>query len=70
MYTTDLRTPAARAAEPQTLAEPQELIDAFEARVAADAFIEPKDWMPQAYRRTLIRQISQHAHSEIVGMLP
>ena len=32
--------------------------------------IEPKDWMPDAYRKTLIRQISQHAHSEIVGMLP
>jgi len=42
----------------------------FEARVAADDFIEPKDWMPEAYRKTLIRQISQHAHSEIVGMLP
>ena len=38
--------------------------------MAADDFIEPKDWMPEAYRRTLIRQISQHAHSEIVGMLP
>jgi len=43
---------------------------AFEARVAADEFIEPRDWMPEAYRKTLIRQISQHAHSEIVGMLP
>jgi acyl-CoA synthetase (AMP-forming)/AMP-acid ligase II len=32
--------------------------------------IEPKDWMPEAYRKTLVRQISQHAHSEIVGMLP
>src|ERR1700674_4939676 len=42
----------------------------FQARIAADAFIEPKDWMPEAYRRTLVRQISQHAHSEIVGMLP
>ena len=36
----------------------------------ADEKIEPKDWMPEAYRQTLIRQISQHAHSEIVGMLP
>jgi ring-1,2-phenylacetyl-CoA epoxidase subunit PaaA len=43
---------------------------AFEARVAADEYIEPNDWMPEAYRRTLVRQISQHAHSEIVGMLP
>jgi ring-1,2-phenylacetyl-CoA epoxidase subunit PaaA len=42
----------------------------FEARVAAEEKIEPNDWMPERYRRTLIRQISQHAHSEIVGMLP
>jgi len=42
----------------------------FDAYVAADKKIEPKDWMPAAYRNTLIRQISQHAHSEIVGMLP
>jgi ring-1,2-phenylacetyl-CoA epoxidase subunit PaaA len=42
----------------------------FQARVDADEKIEPKDWMPDAYRQTLIRQISQHAHSEIVGMLP
>jgi ring-1,2-phenylacetyl-CoA epoxidase subunit PaaA len=70
MYTTDLRDAKQRAAESPAAHEPQELIDAFEARVAADAFIEPKDWMPAAYRKTLIRQISQHAHSEIVGMLP
>jgi ring-1,2-phenylacetyl-CoA epoxidase subunit PaaA len=42
----------------------------FEARVAAEDKVEPNDWMPAAYRRTLTRQISQHAHSEIVGMLP
>ena len=42
----------------------------FQARIDADEKIEPKDWMPDAYRQTLIRQISQHAHSEIVGMLP
>src|SRR5450755_4460627 len=42
----------------------------FQARIDADIKIEPKDWMPEAYRKTLIRQISQHAHSEIVGMLP
>ena len=42
----------------------------FQARVDAEEKIEPNDWMPEAYRRTLIRQISQHAHSEIVGMLP
>ncbi len=42
----------------------------FQARIDADIRIEPKDWMPDAYRKTLIRQISQHAHSELVGMLP
>jgi len=42
----------------------------FEAAVGADRKIEPQDWMPDAYRRTLVRQISQHAHSEVVGMLP
>ena len=42
----------------------------FEAKIERDEKIEPKEWMPDAYRRTLVRQISQHAHSEIVGMLP
>jgi ring-1,2-phenylacetyl-CoA epoxidase subunit PaaA len=42
----------------------------FQARVDAEDRIEPNDWMPAAYRKTLTRQISQHAHSEIVGMLP
>lgn len=42
----------------------------FDRKVAADVFVEPNDWMPDDYRKTLIRQISQHAHSEIVGMLP
>ncbi len=42
----------------------------FLARVDAEQKIEPNDWMPEAYRRTLIRQIAQHAHSEIIGMLP
>ncbi len=42
----------------------------FDARIDAGGFIEAKDWMPENYRRTLVRQISQHAHSEIVGMLP
>lgn len=42
----------------------------FQAAIDAEQKIEPKDWMPEAYRKTLIRQISQHAHSEIVGMLP
>ncbi|HET6535476.1 MAG TPA: 1,2-phenylacetyl-CoA epoxidase subunit PaaA [Sphingomicrobium sp.] len=65
MYTTELQ----KTARIENLEDP-ELLEAFEARVAADDFIEPKDWMPEAYRRTLTRQISQHAHSEIVGMLP
>ena len=43
---------------------------AFQARIDAEEKIEPNDWMPEAYRRTLVRQISQHAHSEIVGMHP
>ncbi len=43
---------------------------AFQARIDRDEKIEPNDWMPEKYRRTLVRQISQHAHSEIVGMLP
>jgi ring-1,2-phenylacetyl-CoA epoxidase subunit PaaA len=42
----------------------------FDARIDAGEFIEAKDWMPDHYRKTLVRQISQHAHSEIVGMLP
>ncbi len=42
----------------------------FQHKLDAEEKIEPKDWMPEAYRKTLIRQISQHAHSEVVGMLP
>jgi ring-1,2-phenylacetyl-CoA epoxidase subunit PaaA len=47
-----------------------ESLQAFQKRVDAEEKIEAKDWMPEAYRRTLIRQISQHAHSEIIGMQP
>ncbi|TQJ30813.1 1,2-phenylacetyl-CoA epoxidase subunit PaaA [Microbacterium sp. SLBN-146] len=47
-----------------------EELAAFDALVAAEQRIEPRDWMPDAYRKTLIRQISQHAHSEIIGMQP
>jgi ring-1,2-phenylacetyl-CoA epoxidase subunit PaaA len=65
MYTTEMQ----KTARIVSTEDPAKL-EAFEARVAADEFIEPKDWMPEAYRRTLVRQISQHAHSEIVGMLP
>ncbi|MBL8670017.1 MAG: 1,2-phenylacetyl-CoA epoxidase subunit A [Alphaproteobacteria bacterium] len=42
----------------------------FQERVDREEKIEPKDWMPEGYRKTLVRQISQHAHSEVVGMLP
>jgi ring-1,2-phenylacetyl-CoA epoxidase subunit PaaA len=42
----------------------------FDAIIAKDSRVEPKDWMPEAYRRSLVRQISQHAHSEIIGMQP
>ncbi|MEZ2721532.1 1,2-phenylacetyl-CoA epoxidase subunit PaaA [Paenalcaligenes hominis] len=42
----------------------------FQERIDAGIRMEPQDWMPEAYRRTLVRQISQHAHSEVVGMLP
>jgi ring-1,2-phenylacetyl-CoA epoxidase subunit PaaA len=42
----------------------------FDEKVAAEIKIEPNDWMPEAYRKTLVRQISQHAHSEIIGMQP
>jgi len=46
------------------------LMEEFERLLAADQRIEPRDWMPEAYRATLIRQIAQHAHSEIIGMQP
>jgi ring-1,2-phenylacetyl-CoA epoxidase subunit PaaA len=48
----------------------QALRDRFDEIVAADGRIEPRDWMPDDYRKTLIRQIAQHAHSEIIGMQP
>ncbi len=70
MYTTELKDQPGKASAVSIRSEDPALVAAFEARVAADEFIEPKDWMPEAYRRTLVRQISQHAHSEIVGMLP
>ncbi len=67
MYTTELGKADLKGSAPLAGEDPA-LLDAFEAHVAADEFIEPKDWMPEAYRRALVRQISQHAHSEIVGM--
>jgi len=67
MYTQALDT---HGKEPLPAGEGGAVAQRFQARVDADEKIEPKDWMPDAYRQTLIRQISQHAHSEIVGMLP
>ncbi|MGG5809390.1 1,2-phenylacetyl-CoA epoxidase subunit PaaA [Falsiroseomonas sp. CW058] len=67
MYTQALNN---RDAAPATTPADPERLARFEARVAAEEKVEPNDWMPEAYRRTLTRQISQHAHSEIVGMLP
>ncbi|NDY92888.1 1,2-phenylacetyl-CoA epoxidase subunit PaaA [Ideonella livida] len=62
---------APAAGQPAALApHQQQLMARFDARIDDGGFIEAKDWMPDHYRRTLIRQISQHAHSEIVGMLP
>jgi ring-1,2-phenylacetyl-CoA epoxidase subunit PaaA len=65
MYTQALNTrePAGPAEDPARTAR-------FEARIDDEQKIEPNDWMPDAYRQLLVRQISQHAHSEIVGMLP
>jgi len=71
MYTQALDIPQQ---EPQPKAPPAVENPAwqaeFDARIDAGGYIEAKDWMPESYRKTLIRQISQHAHSEIVGMLP
>lgn len=48
----------------------EDLLKEFQQKIDADIKIEPNDWMPDEYRKSLIRQISQHAHSEIIGMLP
>src|SRR3954451_18106022 len=52
------------------VADEAELLVHFEATLAAHDRVEPRDWMPEAYRRALVRQIAQHAHSEIIGMQP
>ncbi|WP_298437210.1 1,2-phenylacetyl-CoA epoxidase subunit PaaA [uncultured Jannaschia sp.] len=54
----------------EATADDPEKLAAFQARIDANEKIEPKDWMPEGYRKTLIRQVGQHAHSEIVGQLP
>ena len=69
MYTQGLDAAGREPAPPDSSSD-AEREARFQARIDAEEKIEPKDWMPEAYRRTLIRQISQHAHSEIVGMLP
>ena len=73
MYTQAMDTlppDAASNVAPLRSAEEAALQARFDARIDAGDFIEAKDWMPENYRKTLTRQISQHAHSEIVGMLP
>ncbi|CAO3362103.1 1,2-phenylacetyl-CoA epoxidase subunit PaaA [Azospirillum palustre] len=73
MYTQGLDAKTEQGAQPSPrLVTEQEaaLQGRFQERVDAEEKIEPRDWMPEGYRRTLVRQISQHAHSEIVGMLP
>lgn len=62
------RTQADEAADEAARTAAYEAV--FDAAVAADERIEPRDWMPDAYRSTLVRQIAQHAHSEIIGMQP
>lgn len=69
MYTQGLDQKSGKDERPRTV-EPAARLKAFQAAVDAEEKIEPKDWMPDAYRRTLVRQISQHAHSEIIGMQP
>lgn len=69
MYSQGLDQPGAADAVRSTEETPERLA-AFQARIDADEKIEAKDWMPAAYRKTLVRQISQHAHSEIIGMQP
>src|SRR4029078_1619812 len=56
--------------KPETNVEDPARLAAFEARIAAGESIEPKDWIPERYRKQLVRMMSQHAHSEVVGMLP
>jgi len=74
MYTPamDLPDPAARlqAVPAAPDSRQADLQVGFDARIDADRKIEPQDWMPEPYRKTLVRQISQHAHSEIIGMQP
>jgi ring-1,2-phenylacetyl-CoA epoxidase subunit PaaA len=56
--------------KPSRAGGPPDLQQHFDATIARDRRIEPRDWMPDGYRKTMIRQIAQHAHSEIIGMQP
>jgi ring-1,2-phenylacetyl-CoA epoxidase subunit PaaA len=69
MYTQGL-DPSGASADPKSGAETSADLERFQSRIDAEQKVEPKDWMPEAYRKTLVRQISQHAHSEIIGMQP
>jgi ring-1,2-phenylacetyl-CoA epoxidase subunit PaaA len=69
MYTQSLDQQGNKTARSDDAESPEQLA-AFQKRIDAEDKIEPKDWMPAAYRRTLVRQIAQHAHSEIIGMQP
>jgi ring-1,2-phenylacetyl-CoA epoxidase subunit PaaA len=69
MYTQGLDQKDKSPAKRDALDTPEQL-EAFQRRIDDEEKIEPKDWMPEKYRRTLIRQMSQHAHSEIIGMQP
>ncbi|WP_395699843.1 1,2-phenylacetyl-CoA epoxidase subunit PaaA [Aquabacterium sp.] len=70
MYTQAMDTAPPEARARVRTADEAVLEERFDARIDEGGFIEPRDWMPAHYRKTLLRQISQHAHSEIVGMLP
>jgi len=70
MYTQAMDTAPKEERKALRSAEEAQLEARFDARIDAGTPIEAKDWMPEHYRKTLVRQISQHAHSEIVGMLP
>ncbi|MGA1726461.1 MAG: Phenylacetic acid catabolic protein, partial [Burkholderiaceae bacterium] len=67
MYTQALDTAPIEAGQPTANAQAQQHFDQV---IDSQGYIEPQDWMPEAYRKTLVRQISQHAHSEVVGMQP
>ena len=70
MYTQAMDTAPQEERRAVRSADEAQLEARFEARIDQGQFIEAKDWMPDHYRKTLVRQISQHAHSEVVGMLP